>query len=103
MSWERPFDQPIPLPRPAAGANARDAGNYIKKLPRSDRDTAEWRIAIQMLIDAAEDRGPVLFAKVGMDRALDRTRHTSSAAAREREDFAASQLKRMPLRRLYFR
>jgi hypothetical protein len=25
-----------------------------------------------MLIDAAEDRGPVLFAKMGMDRALNR-------------------------------
>jgi hypothetical protein len=72
MSWERPFDQPILLPSGPPVRTLRDAGNYIKKLLRSDRDTPEWRLAIQMLIDAAEDRGPVLFAKMGMDRALDR-------------------------------
>jgi hypothetical protein len=37
---------------------------------RSERDTPECRLAIQMLIDAAEDRGPVLFAKVGIERAF---------------------------------
>jgi hypothetical protein len=34
----------------------------------------EWRLAIQMLIDAAEDRGSMLFAKTGMERALNRRR-----------------------------
>jgi hypothetical protein len=72
VSWERPFDQPVPLPGGPSARTLRDAGNYIKKLPRSDRDTPEWRLAIQMLIEAAEDRGPVLFAKMGMDRALNR-------------------------------
>jgi hypothetical protein len=64
VSWERPFDQPILLPSGPPARTLRDAGNYIKKLPRSNRDTPEWRLAIQMLIDAAEDRGPVLFAKM---------------------------------------
>jgi len=66
------FDQPVPLPRQPPARTLRDAGDYIKKLPRSERDTPEWRLAIQMLIDAAEDRGPVLFAKMGMERALNR-------------------------------
>lgn len=79
MSWERLFDQPVPLPGQPPARTLRDAGNYIKKLPRSDRDKPEWRLAIQMLIDAAEDQGPVLFAKIGMDRALDR-KGTSSAS-----------------------
>jgi hypothetical protein len=30
------------------------------------------RLAIQMLIDAAEDRGPMLFAKTGIPRAVER-------------------------------
>jgi hypothetical protein len=72
VSWERPFDQPVSLPSGPPARTLRDAGNYIKDLPRSDRDTPEWRLAIQMLIDAAEDQGPVLFAKMGMDRALNR-------------------------------
>jgi hypothetical protein len=72
MSWERPFDQPVPLPGERPARTLRDAGNYIRKLSESERDTPEWRLAVQMLIDAAEDRGPILFAKMGLDRALNR-------------------------------
>jgi hypothetical protein len=72
MSWERPFYQPVPLPGERPARTLRDAGNYIRKLREMERDTPEWRLAIQMLIDAAEDRGPVLFAKMGIDRALNR-------------------------------
>jgi hypothetical protein len=72
VSWERPFDQPVPLPGERPARTLRDAGNYIRKLPELERDTPEWRMAIQMLIDAAEDRGPMLFAKIGLDRALNR-------------------------------
>jgi hypothetical protein len=72
VSWDRPFDQPVPLPGQRLAGTLRDAGNYIRELPEAERDTREWRLAIQMLIDAAEDLGPVLFAKMGMDRALNR-------------------------------
>ena len=72
MSWDRPFDQPVPLPSGAPARTLRDAANYIKKLPQSEHDTPEWRLAIQMLIDAAEDRGPTLFAKMGIHRAVNR-------------------------------
>jgi hypothetical protein len=60
----------LPGERPAR--TLRDAGNYIRELPQSERDTPEWRLAVQMLIDAAEDRGPLLFAKMGMVRAINR-------------------------------
>jgi hypothetical protein len=72
MSWDRPFGQPLPLPDGRPAMTLRDAGDYIRKLPESERDTPEWRLAVQMLIDAADDRGPMLFAKMGMERALDR-------------------------------
>ena len=72
MSWDRPFDQPVPLLSVAPARTLRDAANYIRKLPESERDTPEWRLAIQMLIDAAEDCGPVLFAKMGIHRAVNR-------------------------------
>jgi hypothetical protein len=60
------------LPTDPPARTLRDAANYIKKLPQPERDTPEWRMAIQMLIDAAEDRGPMLFAKMGIHRALNR-------------------------------
>lgn len=70
MTWERPFDQPVPLPEGPPARTLRDAANYIKKLPDSERNTPECRLAIQMLIDAAEDLGPMLFAKTGILRAF---------------------------------
>jgi hypothetical protein len=72
VTWERPFDQPVPLPNSPPARTLRDAANYIKTLPEPDRDTPECRLAIQMLIDAAEDRGPMLFAKMGLERAFRR-------------------------------
>jgi hypothetical protein len=61
----------LPGERPAR--TLRDAANYIRKLSASERDTPEWRLAIHMLIDAAEDRGPMLFARMGIERAVERT------------------------------
>jgi hypothetical protein len=63
VSWDRPFDRPVPMPSGAAARTLRDAANYIKEMPKSQRDKPEWRLVIQMLIDAAEDICPMLFAK----------------------------------------
>ena len=71
MSWDRPFDQPIPLPSGASARTLHDAAKFIITLPKSQRDRADWRLAIMMLIDAAEDRGPMLFARMGIQRAME--------------------------------
>jgi hypothetical protein len=71
MSWDRPFDQPVPLPSGAPARTLRDAANYIRKLPKSEYDRQEWRLAVQFLIDASEDRGPMLFARIGINRAVE--------------------------------
>ena len=71
MSWDRPFDQPVPLPEGPPAQTLRDAADYIRKLSQLERDGQEWRLAVQMLIDAAEDRGPMLFARMGIIRALE--------------------------------
>jgi hypothetical protein len=72
MSWNRPFDQPVPLPNGGSARTLRDAANYIKKLPKSERDCPEWRLAIHLLIDAAEDRGPMMLASTGILYAVGR-------------------------------
>ncbi|MDE5454436.1 hypothetical protein GWE18_16630 [Bradyrhizobium sp. CSA112] len=71
MSWDRPFAQPVPLPKGPPAQTLRDAADYIRNLPQKERDRQEWRLAVQMLIDAAEDRGPMLFARMGIVRALE--------------------------------
>jgi hypothetical protein len=69
VSWDRPFDQPVPLPSGPPARTLRDAANFIKKLPKAEHDSPEWRLAVHTLIEAAEGRGPMLFARMGLLRA----------------------------------
>ena len=50
----------------------RDAGDYITRLPKAEQQRDEWQTAIEALIMAAEDRGPLMHARMGMLRALNR-------------------------------
>lgn len=70
--WKRPFDDPIPLPRGRQLVTLQDAADYVMKLPKAEQSPEEWRTAIEALIMAAEDRGPLMHAHVGMMRALNR-------------------------------
>jgi hypothetical protein len=36
--WQRPFDDPIPLPRGREFVTLEDAGIYITKLPKAERE-----------------------------------------------------------------
>jgi hypothetical protein len=91
MSWDRPFPQPVPLPKGPPAQTLRDAADYIRKLPQPERDCQEWRLAVQMLIDAAEDRGPMLFARMGIVRALEG--RVETALDPTHEDSSQSELK----------
>ena len=71
MSWDRPFAQPVPLPEGPPAQTLRDAADYVRKLSKPERAGQEWRLAVQMLIDAAENRVPMLFARMGIVRALE--------------------------------
>ncbi len=72
MSWDRPFDQPVPLPKGAPARTLRDAALYIRKLPKIEQNVREWQTAVQMLIDAAENRAPMMFAKLAIHQAVNR-------------------------------
>jgi hypothetical protein len=66
--WQRRFDDPIPLPRGRQLVTLEDAAGYIMKLPRAEQQLEEWQTATEALIMAAEGRGPLLHARVGMLR-----------------------------------
>jgi hypothetical protein len=72
MPWSRPFDNPIPLPGRRELVTLRDAGGYIAALPRAKQESPEWQAATEALIMAAEDRGRLMHAHIGMLRALNR-------------------------------
>jgi hypothetical protein len=50
----------------------RDAGGYVAALPKVEQESPEWQAATEALIRAAEDRGPLMHAHIGMLRALNR-------------------------------
>src|ERR1700732_3980136 len=70
MSWSRRFDDPI---RPLKGktlATLKEAAAYILALLKSKKQAPEWQAAAEALMMAAEDRGPLMHAHVGMMLAL---------------------------------
>ena len=72
MPWSRAFDEPIQPPKGKALVTLRDAASYIMSLPGKTRQSDEWQAAIEALLMAAEDRGPLMHARIGMMRALNR-------------------------------
>lgn len=66
MSWDREFDFPVPGFR-----TLRDAANYIMKLPKAEQEKPHWQLAADVVLQAAEGRGPMLHAVVGMNKALE--------------------------------
>jgi len=70
MSWSRAFDDPI---QPAKGkklVTLKDAAAYIMKLPKWKQESPEWQAAAEALLMAAEHRGPLMHAHLGMMLAL---------------------------------
>jgi hypothetical protein len=72
MPWSRAFEDPIPLPGGRQLVTLKDAATYIMKLPKGEQHFEEWQAATEALIMAAEDRGPLMHARIGVLRALNR-------------------------------
>jgi len=48
----------------------RDAGEYIQELPRAKSQRPEWKVAVEMLLEAVEGKGPLMFAEIAMRKAV---------------------------------
>ena len=65
VPWDRPFAEPIALPKGKKLVTLRDAALYITKLPKAEHDAEEWQAAMQALLLVAEHDGPTMFARIG--------------------------------------
>jgi hypothetical protein len=63
--WSARFNKPIPLPRGRKLVTLQDAGTYITKLPKAEREAPEWQAAMEALILVATHGGPTMFARIG--------------------------------------
>ena len=72
--WQRRFDDPIPLPGGRELVTLEDAGNYITKLSKAEREAPEWQAATGALILVATKGGPTMLARIGIMSALEPSR-----------------------------
>lgn len=70
MSWDSPLPAPIPVPGAKPLVTLRDAALLIQELPHAQADQPVWQTAIKALMLAAEERGPLMHAQVGVMKAL---------------------------------
>ena len=62
------------MPKGKKLVTLRDAALYITKLPRAEHDAEEWQAAMEALLLVAEHDGPTMFARIGVMRALNRSK-----------------------------
>jgi hypothetical protein len=71
VSWDRRFAEPIVLPDGAKLASLRESiAHLVKTIPAAERRLPAVLRAAEMLTAAAEDRGPVEFARIATLQAL---------------------------------
>jgi hypothetical protein len=94
QGWQRPFEDPVPLPRGRALVTLKDGADYIMKLPKAEQGLPEWQAATEALIMAAEARGPLMHARVGVLRALNRNVERVFNSDRKETQWGKRKLKR---------
>ena len=70
--WSRKFEDPITLPNGKTLVTLKNAADFIMKLPKAEQKHEKWLVAIEVLIIAAEGRGPLMHARIGVMQALNR-------------------------------
>lgn len=68
--WSREFDEPIPVPKGEPLITLRDAGEYIRKLPKKRQADERWHMAAQALLLVVNANGMPLLAEIAMRQAL---------------------------------
>jgi hypothetical protein len=71
--WKRRFDEPIKLPGGGKLFTLRHAIAWLaKEIPQSEHGMKEVQTAARCVTEAAENDGPMIFARIGVMRALNR-------------------------------
>ena len=67
-------------------ATLRDAASYIMNLPAAEKRRTQWRAAAEAILMAAEDRGPLMHARIGNAQDVEPREATADAAAKAQGD-----------------
>lgn len=73
MSWTRKFARPIVLPGGETLATLQEAVAHLARtVPKAEHDMPAVQIASEMLTQAAEENGPMEFARIATLKAINR-------------------------------
>jgi hypothetical protein len=92
--WSRKFDEPIALAGGRRLVTLHDAATYMTALPDEESSAAEWQAAIETLILVVDLGGPVMMARIGLMRALNRHVERVFDPDRKSHHWAKRKLKR---------
>ena len=71
--WKRRFDKPIKLPGGGKLFTLKDAIAWLaKEIPQSEHGMKEVQTAARCVTEAAENDGPMIFARIGVMQAINR-------------------------------
>jgi hypothetical protein len=70
MSWDLRFFRHDCGPAREAVVTLRDAATYITTIPAATQQWPAWQSAVHVLLQAADQGGPIEFARLGMAQAL---------------------------------
>jgi hypothetical protein len=85
---------PIPLPGRRDLVTPREAGACIAVLRKTKQQSPEWQAATKALIMAAEDRGPLMHAHVGMMLACTAPSQFQNTIHRRKKHWGQRKIKR---------
>jgi hypothetical protein len=70
MSWDSEFAEPIDLPNNVVATTLRQVIAYISELPDAEQNSREWQNARKRILQAADQAGPIWFARIAIIQAL---------------------------------
>lgn len=95
MSWSRRFDEPIELPDGRKLRTLKEAIAWLaKEIPKSEHTMPKVQAAARMVTEAAENNGPMIFARMGMMQAINRHRVKEFDTSRKPHHWGKRKLRR---------
>jgi hypothetical protein len=93
--WGREFDEPIKLPGGGRLFTLKQAIAWLaKEVPRSEHGMKQVQAAAHFLTEAAENGGPMMFARMGMMQAINRHKPVAFDPNRKSPHWGKRKLRR---------
>ena len=92
--WSHKFSEPIELPDGKKLITLQDAITWLaKSVPASEHDLPVVQMAAHCVTEAAENHGPMVFARISMLKAINRDKQREFTSSRKPHHWGKRKLK----------